>query len=142
MRPSFVIALAVLFVLAVLLLVIVRRAARESSAGIVTSRFGRLISVLRFSIATLGRGIGRRLGGLFLSRAQREARDRALQEQAARDVARAMGDMKGALMKLGQIISFMDDALPEVYRAELVKLQAQAPPMQWDVVEAVLRLEL
>jgi predicted unusual protein kinase regulating ubiquinone biosynthesis (AarF/ABC1/UbiB family) len=141
MQPPFVIALVLLFVIAAAL-VVLRRAARESSAGIVMSRFGRLISLVKLSLGPVRRSISRRLGGLFLSRAEREVRDRALQEQAARDVARAMGDMKGALMKLGQIISFMDDALPEVYRAELVKLQAQAPPMRWDVVEAALRLEL
>ena len=47
-----------------------------------------------------------------------------------------MGDMKGVLMKLGQIISFMDDAVPEAYRAELAKLQSHAPPMAWAIVEA------
>jgi predicted unusual protein kinase regulating ubiquinone biosynthesis (AarF/ABC1/UbiB family) len=132
-------ALLVLIVLGATLL---GRAARGNHAGITTSRAGRVFTLTRLSLGAIRRRVSRALGRLYLSRARREARDRVIEADAAREVAKAMGDMKGVLMKLGQIISFMDDAVPEAYRVELAKLQSQAPPMEWSIVEATLRLEL
>lgn len=127
--------------LAAIALVFVR-ARRRSAAGIATTRSGRLLTLASLGLSSLRRRARRVLGRLFLSRARREAHARALEAEAAREVAQAMGNMKGALMKLGQIISFMDEAVPEVMRAELTKLQAQAPPMPWELVDATLRVEL
>jgi predicted unusual protein kinase regulating ubiquinone biosynthesis (AarF/ABC1/UbiB family) len=44
-------------------------------------------------------------------------------------VAETLGNMKGALMKLGQMASYLDQGLPEHVRAALAELQADAPPM-------------
>ena len=37
--------------------------------------------------------------------------------------------MKGALMKLGQMVSYLDEGLPEHVRDALAQLQHDAPPM-------------
>lgn len=140
--PPLHISFAVSLLLVIGVAVVLLRSARGNQAGITTSRLGRVVTVARLTLSTLRRRVSRAVGGLFLSRAKREARDRAIEAEAAREVAKAMGDMKGVLMKLGQIISFMDDAVPEAYRAELAKLQTQAPPMSWEIVEATLRIEL
>ena len=140
--PPLVLILALTLLVAIGLLLILRRTARGNRVGITTSRVGRVVTLVGLSFSALRRRIRRLLGRLFLSKAKREARDREIEAQAAREIAKAMGDMKGALMKVGQIVSFMDDAMPEVYRAELAKLQTQAPPMDWEIVEATLRLEL
>ncbi|HEY8810395.1 MAG TPA: AarF/UbiB family protein, partial [Solirubrobacterales bacterium] len=55
----------------------------------------------------------------------------------------ALGQMKGAAMKLGQFASFIDtDFLPEesreIYQEQLAKLRTSAPPMPWEKVEKVL----
>ena len=55
----------------------------------------------------------------------------------------ALGQMKGAAMKLGQFASFIDtDFLPEesreIYQEQLAKLRTSAPPMPWEKVEQVL----
>jgi predicted unusual protein kinase regulating ubiquinone biosynthesis (AarF/ABC1/UbiB family) len=131
-----------LLVVLVVTAIVLGRSARGNHAGITTSRAGRVVTLTRLTLGAARRRIRRVLGGLFLSRAKREVRDRAIEAEAAREVAKAMGDMKGVLMKLGQIISFMDDAVPEAYRVELAKLQSQAPPMAWSIVEATLRIEL
>ncbi len=57
--------------------------------------------------------------------------------KTARDVAETMGDMKGAIMKFGQILSLMSGVLPEDMTAELASLQRNAPPMAYNLVEDV-----
>lgn len=57
--------------------------------------------------------------------------------RSAEDVARTLGDMKGAMMKLGQVMSMMTGVLPEGVAAQLATLQANAPPMAYNLVEQV-----
>jgi len=45
-------------------------------------------------------------------------------------------------MKVGQIMSYTDFALPDEARSLLATLQTQAPPMPWSQVQQVLRAEL
>ncbi|MDQ0396409.1 ABC1 kinase family protein [Labrys monachus] len=57
-------------------------------------------------------------------------------------LARALGGLKGPLMKVGQLLSTIPDALPPDYAAELSKLQSQAPPMGWAFVKRRMIAEL
>jgi predicted unusual protein kinase regulating ubiquinone biosynthesis (AarF/ABC1/UbiB family) len=50
--------------------------------------------------------------------------------------------MKGAIMKLGQMLSILGEALPEVYQQALRGLQQSAPPMAPHLVAEVIRAEL
>jgi predicted unusual protein kinase regulating ubiquinone biosynthesis (AarF/ABC1/UbiB family) len=62
---------------------------------------------------------------------------------AAEDIARSLGEMKGAAMKIGQALSFVDVSLiPAEYRRALGILQSDAPAMPFDAVEAVIEAEL
>ncbi|MEO1207535.1 MAG: AarF/UbiB family protein [Pseudomonadota bacterium] len=49
--------------------------------------------------------------------------------KAARDLAAALGGLKGPLMKVAQLLSTIPEALPKEYARELAQLQSQAPPM-------------
>jgi len=62
--------------------------------------------------------------------------------RSAEDVARELGHMKGAVMKLGQMLSFVVDGLPDDARDALSQLQANAPPMAPSLAERVVRDEL
>ncbi len=78
-------------------------------------------------------------------RATEEERAR-LEEQfairSAEDVAKVLGGMKGAIMKAGQMLSFIADGLPEEAKAALATLQADVPPMAPSLAEGVVREEL
>ena len=50
--------------------------------------------------------------------------------------------MKGALMKVGQMASYLDDGLPEPVRQALAALQADAPPMSAELAAEVVEREL
>ena len=62
--------------------------------------------------------------------------------RSAQDVARELGNMKGALMKFGQLLSFIVEALPPEAQAALATLQADASPMSPAAAEGVVRSEL
>ena len=62
--------------------------------------------------------------------------------RTAQQVAAELGEMKGALMKLGQMASYLDDGLPEPLRLALAQLQSQAPPMSVDLARAEIEREL
>lgn len=64
------------------------------------------------------------------------------QLRSAEQVADMLGGMKGALMKLGQMASYLDQGLPEPVREALAELQQNAPPMAPELVEQVIRAEL
>ena len=57
-------------------------------------------------------------------------------------VARTFGELKGAVMKVGQMLSLQEDLLPPEMREVLRGLQNQAPPVPFSNMLPVLRAEL
>ncbi|MET0662418.1 MAG: AarF/ABC1/UbiB kinase family protein [Ilumatobacteraceae bacterium] len=96
-------------------------------------------------------GLGARVGGVyagtaarktFASAERRAELDRTRELATAQQVADELGRMKGALMKLGQMASYLDEGLPEPLRQALSQLQSNAPPMASDLVVATVEAEL
>lgn len=110
------------------------------SATARAARAGALTSVLSI------RYLWARLRRLMARHEKRDALMDAYHVRSAEQVVELMGNMKGLMMKLGQIISFISDDVPEQYRTVLGQLQKQSPPMSFelarDVVEAELRAPL
>lgn len=71
---------------------------------------------------------------------QRLRNDLAL--QTAEDVANTLGTMKGVLMKLGQMASYVDDGLNPQVRRTLSRLQDSVPPMSAELAARVIGQEL
>ncbi len=62
--------------------------------------------------------------------------------QHAKKLMESLGDLKGPLLKVAQLLATVPNALPPEYAAELQKLQSQAPPMGWLFVRRRMRAEL
>ena len=62
--------------------------------------------------------------------------------QTAEDVATTLGAMKGVLMKIGQMASYVDDGLSPAVRRTLSRLQDSVPPMSAELAAGVIREEL
>lgn len=60
----------------------------------------------------------------------------------AGDLRSALGNLKGPVMKIAQILATVPDMIPEEYVDELRHLQAHAPPMGWPFVRRRMRTEL
>lgn len=95
--------------------------------------------------------LGARVGGnyastaarkVFASAERRDELDRRREMKTAQQVADELGQMKGALMKLGQMASYLDEGLPEHLRAALSQLQSDAPPMAPELAAGVIEAEL
>jgi hypothetical protein len=71
----------------------------------------------------------------------RRKRKRERSSCTAEDVTRTKGDMKGAVMKFGQIMSLMSGVVPDEMSAQLATLQSNAPPMSYHLVEEVFQRE-
>ena len=87
--------------------------------------------------------VGAAVGGI----AARFAGERYLgvamdRERNAEDLRRALGGLKGPLMKVAQIMSTIPDVLPREYVEQLGELQANAPPMGWLFVRRRMAAEL
>ena len=88
-----------------------------------------------------------RRGGTFVitkvrGAAANDERRRHLDEQfairTAEDVTAELGHMKGALMKIGQLVSFIGEGLPDNVQETLASLQADVPPMAPSLTESVI----
>jgi predicted unusual protein kinase regulating ubiquinone biosynthesis (AarF/ABC1/UbiB family) len=79
---------------------------------------------------------------LFATAERRVEIDRELELKSAAQVSERLGQMKGALMKLGQMASYLDEGLPAPLRAALAQLQSSAPPMSADLAAEVIEREL
>jgi len=62
--------------------------------------------------------------------------------QTAEDVATTLGAMKGVLMKIGQMASYVDDGLSPSVRRTLSRLQDSVPPMSAELAAGVVEEEL
>jgi predicted unusual protein kinase regulating ubiquinone biosynthesis (AarF/ABC1/UbiB family) len=62
--------------------------------------------------------------------------------QTAEDVAATLGTMKGVLMKIGQMASYVDDGLSPAVRRTLSRLQDSVPPMSPELAARVVQEEL
>src|SRR6266852_140947 len=62
--------------------------------------------------------------------------------QTAEDVAGTLGAMKGVLMKIGQMASYVDDGLAPAVRRTLSRLQDSVPPMSPELAASVVEDEL
>lgn len=63
-------------------------------------------------------------------------------DKNAADLAAALGNLKGPIMKVAQLIATIPEAVPAEYAAELSQLQSDAPPMGWVFVKRRMRSEL
>jgi predicted unusual protein kinase regulating ubiquinone biosynthesis (AarF/ABC1/UbiB family) len=96
-------------------------------------------------------GLGMQVGGtyattaarkLFATAERRVELDRERELRTAEAITERLGNMKGALMKLGQMASYVSDGLPEPMRAALSELQSNAPPMSAELAAGVIEREL
>src|ERR1700735_4268419 len=60
----------------------------------------------------------------------------------AADLTRALGGIKGPLMKVAQLLATIPNALPQKYGRELASLQSNAPAMGWPFVRRRMASEL
>ncbi len=109
---------------------------------LITSAFGRFIKVGglvgRVGVSVLGQ----QAAGLLRDGPTQQLRKGENMVRNAMRIAETLGEMKGAAMKVGQMLSLHEGLLPPEVAAVLSVLQKQAPSVPFEVMEGRLRREL
>ena len=87
-------------------------------------------------VTTAMGGVAARVAGSRVFGMERNSRDDAIELKSI------LGNLKGPLMKVAQMLASVPEALPADFAAELATLQTQAPPMGWPFVRRRMMGEL
>ena len=102
-----------------------------------TGRMSRALRMSRFAAKSASRAVVDRAR----SAVDRSAKG-AMSVGLAAEMLETFSEMRGVTMKLGQMLSYLDDALPPEARRVLTVLQRDVSPLTWEVVSGVLTEEL
>jgi len=100
----------------------------KSNLGHRLARYGKISGTMAGLAAKLA---GEKYLGLKIER-----------EEHATQLMGALGNLKGPLMKVGQILATIPEALPPEYAQAFKQLQSNAPPMGWPFVRRRMKTEL
>lgn len=92
------------------------------------------------SIAT--KTVSNKIKGLTANDAEKQHAQQQLFQQIGAQIADTLGEMKGAAMKVGQIASQYKDIFPPEISQAFAKLQRQAPPVDFSVIQQQVEREL
>jgi predicted unusual protein kinase regulating ubiquinone biosynthesis (AarF/ABC1/UbiB family) len=106
------------------------------------SRVGRGAALARLALRVGGRYVAGSPRLIFASVERRKELRHDLAFRSADDVAEELGSMKGVLMKLGQMASYIYEDMPLTFRAAMSRLQHRAPPMTPALAASVITEEL
>jgi predicted unusual protein kinase regulating ubiquinone biosynthesis (AarF/ABC1/UbiB family) len=107
-----------------------------------TNRAARTAELVRLG-SRAGAGYAAHTARVRLAPEEQRAELRAEFElRTAAQVVESLGNMKGAVMKIGQMASYLDQGLPEPVRQALAQLQTDAPPMAPELAAEVVAAEL
>src|SRR5882757_7791376 len=114
--------------------------------AIPTSRLSRSTKVGRLAATTAAKQMGTRATNVARSEEEAQKALARRQLETAEQIVAALGTMKGAAMKLGQVMSFLDVGLvPEEFReqfqAKLAELRDAAPKVSFKDMKKVLEQE-
>ncbi len=113
-----------------------------STSAMTQSRVGRGAALARLALRIGGRYVARSPRLLFASVERRGELRHDLALRSADEVAEELGSMKGVLMKLGQMASYIYEDMPLTFRASMSRLQHMAPPMTASLASSVIVEEL
>jgi predicted unusual protein kinase regulating ubiquinone biosynthesis (AarF/ABC1/UbiB family) len=107
-----------------------------------TARRHRTAQLAGIGARTSGGYVAMRARSALASEERRDELRARFELRTAEQVAETLGGMKGALMKLGQMASYLDQGLPEPVREALTQLQSDAPPMSAELLAGAVAAEL
>jgi predicted unusual protein kinase regulating ubiquinone biosynthesis (AarF/ABC1/UbiB family) len=105
-----------------------------------TRPWERNVALTRMGVAAGAQIAAHEFANLFRGAASRTASDRAFYAQQARALAGELGQLKGSVMKVGQMLSLYGQYfLPPEAVEVLASLHDDTPPVDWKSLEPVLK---
>jgi len=106
------------------------------------TRTARFLKLAGMTASVAGRYAGQKLQDAFSDEESKHSRRSANYSKMANDITDTLGELKGAVMKVGQIASQTQDLLPKEISEALKKLQKEAPPVDFSVIAQQVEKEL
>lgn len=113
--------------------------AREPLQAIKTGTLERSVALTRLGVGAGAKIVGHSLANLFRGSVERDQAKRAFFKRQAQILADELGQLKGSVMKAGQMLSLYGQYfLPEEAVEVLSALQDDTAPVHWKVMRPVL----
>ncbi|WP_166251812.1 ABC1 kinase family protein [Marinobacter salicampi] len=107
-----------------------------------TGSFERRLSLTRAGLFAGSRMAGHMATNWFGNKESREARHRAMLSSQARFLVDELGQLKGSVVKIGQVMAlYGEHFLPEEVTEALHTLEDQTTSLEWSAIERVLKSE-
>jgi predicted unusual protein kinase regulating ubiquinone biosynthesis (AarF/ABC1/UbiB family) len=106
------------------------------------SRGKRFLKLAGMTASVAGNMAKTRVMALFQSDEDAAAAREESNRESGNRIARTLGELKGAVMKVGQMASIAQDVLPKELSDALGKLQREAPPMEYELIAEQVEREL
>ena len=106
-----------------------------------TSRTSRFLKLTGLTGRVSSSYTGQRLKELFLDTRRSSLSRSETHVRNAERIVETLGELKGAVMKVGQYMSIQADLLPKEFADVLASLQKSAPPVEYDLVASVITSE-
>ncbi len=103
-----------------------------------SSRFARFARMSSLTAGVAARHLGQKVASAFRDDHSQEKAEKVSQLKSATQITKTLGELKGAAMKLGQMLATDPELLPKEMVEELQKLQHSAPAMPFAVVKQVI----
>lgn len=94
----------------------------------------RFLKLARLSASAATKYAGNRVKRVFQDETDSQKSQSKLYDSLGQDMANTLGELKGAVMKVGQIASQAQGILPDEVINALAVLQKDAPPMSFEVI--------
>ena len=116
--------------------------AAQKSESPTSSRFARFARMSGLTAGVAARHLGQKVASAFRDDDAQEKAEKQSQMKSATQITKTLGELKGAAMKLGQMLATDPELLPKEMVEELQKLQHSAPPMAFATVKQVIESAL
>lgn len=116
------------------------RLAGEKGRAVPSGRFKRMFKMGSLGVSVSASAVARKVTGTLLPRnaERKEEADGKWRTRHAERVIEVLGELKGASMKIGQMLSTDPDLVPPEFTDALTRLQRDAPPMTYGAVRQVI----
>jgi len=116
--------------------------AKKTRSKAITSRSGRFLKLAGMTASVAGRFAAQKVQSAFTDEVRSKESLGVTYEKMADDIVGTLGELKGAVMKIGQIASQTQDFLPKEFSDALQKLQKEAPPVEFSIIRDQVEKDL
>jgi predicted unusual protein kinase regulating ubiquinone biosynthesis (AarF/ABC1/UbiB family) len=113
-------------------------APERKDQGPTSSRLARFAKMSGLTAGVTARHLGQKLVGAFQNDEQKQRALTDAQKRSAQQITKTLGELKGAAMKVGQLMATDPELLPKEMVDEIASLQHSAPPMSFSTVKGVI----